>query len=73
MVFLLHETVQQWWNRKLDKGWECDLDKITHNDIQMLELIRGIHSQMLRKEFLKEKDPTLEKLLRQQLAKVRRH
>ena len=22
------ETVQQWWNRKLDKGRECDLEKI---------------------------------------------
>ena len=29
----------------------------------MLEQIRGIHSHTLRKEFLKEKDPTLEKLL----------
>ena len=29
----------------------------------MLKLIRGIHSQTLRKEFLKEKDPLLEKLL----------
>ena len=41
--------MQQWWNRKLYKGWECDLEKITHKDIQMLELIRGIHSQVLRK------------------------
>ena len=31
--------------------------------MQMLKLIRGIHSQTLRKEFLKEKDPSLEKLL----------
>ena len=30
------ETDQQWWNMKLDKGQECDLDKITHKDIQML-------------------------------------
>ena len=30
----------------------------------MPELIRGIHSQTLRKEFLKLKDPTLEKLLK---------
>ena len=50
-------------NRKLDKGRECNLDKITHMDIQLLELIRGMHSQRLRKEFLKEKDPTLERLL----------
>ena len=55
--------VQQWWNRKLYKSWECDLEKITHKDIQMLEMIRGIHSQALRKEFLKEKEPILERLL----------
>ena len=29
----------------------------------MLELIRGIHPQTLRKKFLKGKDPMLEKLL----------
>ena len=58
-----NETVQQWWNRKLDKGRQCELDKITVKDIQMLELMRGIHSQPLRREFLRQRDPTLEKLL----------
>ena len=48
-----NETVQQWWNRKLDKGRQCELDKITVKDIQMLELMRGIHSQPLRREFLR--------------------
>ena len=47
----------------MDKDCQCDLEKITHKDIQMLELMRGIQSQPLRKEFLKQKDPTLETLL----------
>ena len=67
-----NKTVQQWWYRKLNKGRECDLEKIIHKDIQMLELIREIHSQALRKEFMKEKEPTLEMAAedRQQLAEV---
>ena len=57
----------------LDKGWECHLDKITYKDIQMLELIRGIHSQKLRKKFLKKR-PYIGEAVddRQQLAKVSR-
>ena len=61
------ETVEQWWNRKQDKGRQCDLEQITAKDIRMLELIRGISSQALRKEFLKQKEPTLDTLI--QIAK----
>lgn len=45
------ETVEQWWSRKLDKARECDLRNITAKEIGMLELIRGIDNQALRREF----------------------
>ena len=61
------ETVEQWWSRKLDKARECDLRNITAEQIGMLELIRGIDNQALRREFLKQCDPTLDGLL--QIAK----
>ena len=61
------ETVEEWWSRKLDKARECQLERITQDEIGMLELIRGIESQRLRQEFLKQKDPTLDGLL--QIAK----
>ena len=61
------ETVEEWWARKLDKARECRLNEITPDEIAMLELIRGIDSQKLRQEFLRQKEPTLEGLL--QIAK----
>ena len=61
------ESVEQWWSRKLDKARECDLRNITAEEIGMLELIRGIDNQALRREFLKQCDPTLDGLL--QIAK----
>ena len=57
------ETVEQWWSYKLDKARECDLQNITAQEIGMLELIRGIDNQALRREFLKGRDPTLDGLL----------
>ena len=53
------ETVEEWWARKLDKARECRLNEITPDEIAMLELIRGIDSQKLRQEFLRQKEPTL--------------
>ena len=61
------ETIKEWWARKLDKARECRLNEITPDEIAMLELIRGIDSQKLRQEFLRQKEPTLEGLL--QIAK----
>ena len=52
------ETVEEWWSRKLDKARECQLERITLDEIGMLELIRGIESQTLRQDFLKHKDHT---------------
>ena len=59
--------MEQWWWRKLDKARECDLQNITAEEIGMLELIRGIVNQALCREFLKQRDPTLDGLL--QIAK----
>ena len=39
-----NETVEQWWNRKKDKSRQCDLEKMNVQELQMLELIRGISS-----------------------------
>ena len=58
------ETVNDGWVRKTDKARECNLEDITADDIQLLELIRGVHSFKLRQEFLKKKEPTLDGLLR---------
>ena len=58
------ETVSEWWVRKTEKGRECNLADIKADDIRLLELIRGVNSPKLRQEFLRQKDPTLEDLLR---------
>ena len=58
------ETVNDWWVCKTNKARECNLEDITGDDIQFLELIRGVHSSKLRQEFLRTKDPTLDGLLR---------
>ena len=59
-----HETVNEWWARKIDKARECALDTITADEIRMLELIRGVKSFKLRQEFLRQSDPTLDGLLK---------
>ena len=53
----------EWWVLKKSKASECDLDKITKDEVMMLELISGVNDPKLREEFLKTKDPTLEKLV----------
>ena len=57
------ESVAEWWVRKKAKERECELDKITIDDIRLLELIRGVRDPKLKEEFLKKKKPMLNKLL----------
>ena len=57
------ESVAEWWVRKKAKERECELDKITIEDICLLELIRGVRDPKLKEEFLKKKKPTLNELL----------
>merc|ERR1712020_700645 len=58
------ERFDDWRTRKLIKAEECDLHKITKEDIQVTELICGISNQELRKEILKlGKEPKLEELV----------
>ena len=59
-----HETVNEWWAKKIDKARECALATITADEIRILELIRGVKSFKLRQEFLRQSDPTLEGLLK---------
>ena len=47
------ETVEEWWSKKQDKARECLLEDITKEEINLLELIRGVHNPNLRREFLK--------------------
>ena len=61
------ETVDEWWSKKLDKARECLLADITEEQINLLELIRGVQNPNLKREFLKQKDPKLDDLL--QIAK----
>ena len=58
------ESGNTWWVRKTDKAWECNLKAITADDIRLLELMRGVYSSKLAQEFLRQKDPTLDGLLR---------
>ena len=51
----------------MDKARECLLADITEEQINLLELIRGVQNPNLKREFLKQKDPKLEDLL--QIAK----
>ena len=45
------------------KAKECDLEKVTVESIQIMELICGIVDERLREEILRIKDPTLETLV----------
>ena len=57
------ESVTEWWIRKKAKACECELDKITKDDVMLLELIRGVRDNKLKEEFLKQKEPDLAQLV----------
>ena len=58
------ELFRTWWETKLRKAKECDLEKMRSNDWLALELIRGVSDAMLQKKLLQEQDPTLQQLVR---------
>ena len=57
------ESVTEWWIRKKAKACKCELDKITKDDVMLLELIRGVRDNKLKEEFLKQKEPDLAQLV----------
>jgi hypothetical protein len=58
------ELFKTWWETKLRKAKECDLEKMRGNDWLALELIRGVSDAMLQKKLLQEQEPTLQQLVR---------
>ena len=43
----------------------CKLQNVLNSeDLEVLELLRGVHSEELRKELLKEEGPKIKKLLK---------
>ena len=53
------EPFSEWWTKKKLKAQECELEKVTKDDVQLMELICGVYDSKLREEFLKIKEPTL--------------
>ena len=57
------ESFQDFLQRKILKGRECDLENINAEAVQITELIIGINNNKLREDFLKLKDPKLADLI----------
>ena len=57
------ESVTEWWVRKKAAARECELEKITKDDVMLLELIRGVRDPKLKEEFLKQREPDLTQLV----------
>ena len=58
------ESFKTWWETKLRRAKECDLEKMTGKDWLALELIRGVSDTALQKKLLQEHNPTLPDLVR---------
>ena len=58
------ELFKTWWDTKLRKATECDLDGMRGTDWLALELIRGVSDAELQKKLLLEQDPALHRLVR---------
>ena len=59
------ESVSQWWDRKVKISKDCDLTKMTTEEICLLQFILGIHKKekKLKEEMLRIKEPKLDDLL----------
>ena len=58
------QSFSEWWVNKKTKAMECDLDKITKQDIMMLALMTGVRDPKLKQEFMKQENPTTEALVK---------
>ena len=59
----MKRLVTEWWVRKKAAARECELEKITKDDVMLLELIRGVCDPKLKEEFLKQREPDLTQLV----------
>jgi hypothetical protein len=57
------ELFRTWWETKLRKAKECDLEMMASKDWLALELIWGVSDTMLQKKLLQEQDPSLKQLV----------
>ena len=59
-----NEPFKHFWARKTLLKENCKLeDSLLSEDLDVLELLRGVHSGELRKELLKEENPKINKLI----------
>ena len=58
------EPFGDWWVAKKSKARECELDKITQEDMMVLSLITGVHDPRLKEKFLRQDNPTTETLVK---------
>ena len=58
------EPFGDWWVAKKSKARECELDKITQEDMMVLSLITGVHDPRLKEKFLRQENPTTETLVK---------
>ena len=59
------EWVSQWWDCKVEISKDCDLGKMTTDEICLLQFMLGIHKKekKLKEEMLRIKEPKLDDLL----------
>ena len=53
-----------WWVTKKSKDRECELDRITKEDMMLLSLMTGVHDPRLKEQFLRQENPTTEALVK---------
>ena len=60
-----NQKFEDWWAQKTIMKENCKLQNgLNSNDLDVQELIRGVHSDDLRCELLKEKEPKPNKLIK---------
>ena len=59
------ESVSQWWDRKVEISKDCNLKKMTTDEICLLQFMLGIQKKekKLKEEMLRIKEPKLDDLL----------
>ena len=57
--------MSQWWDHKVEISKDCDLKKMTTDEICLLQFMLGIHKKekKLKEEMLRIKEPKLDDLL----------
>ena len=57
------QSFKDWWVQKKQKAQQCELDKITEEDILLLVLMDGVADKKLQEEFLRQPEPKVKNLV----------